>query len=97
LTTRTSSRCSTHPKDGNDDVDAVAFGPGGQTLAAGSTNEWTSSSSTYLWDVATRQITATLPDSASLGVSGVAFGPDGTTLAIGDGNGSTFLWRISSH
>ena len=72
-------------------MDYVAYGPGGTTLAAADYN-----GSTYLWDIATKKITATLPDPGSKGVDSVAYGPGGTTLAAADANGSTYLWDIAT-
>lgn len=68
-------------------VSSVAFSPGGTTLATGDTN-----GSTYLWKIASSQVTTTLADPHSGGVTSVAFSPRGTTLAVGDANGSTYLW-----
>jgi sugar lactone lactonase YvrE len=70
-------------------VISVAFSPDGTTLAVADLN-----GSTYLWDVATGKITATLTDPSSAGGISVAFSPGGTTLAVGDQNGNVYLWRL---
>ena len=79
---------------------AVAFGPGATTLAVGSdaggASAGSAGDSTYLWDTATRKITATLADPESQGVNAMAYSPRGTTLAVGDGNGSTYLWDTAT-
>jgi serine/threonine protein kinase len=80
----------------------VAFGPDVRTLAVGSVNNNGTASgsgsggSTYVWDIATKKITATLTGPGSEGVDYVAYGPGGTTLAAADYNGSTYLWDIAT-
>ena len=82
----------------------VAFRPDARTLAVGSfTNNSNASGSgsgsggsTYVWDSATRKLTATLTGPGSEGVDYVAYGPGGTTLAAADYNGSTYLWDIAT-
>jgi hypothetical protein len=77
----------------------VAFGPDARTLAVGSVNNNGNASgtgSTYVWDIATKTITATLTGPGSEGVDYVAYGPGGTTLAAADTNGSTYLWDIAT-
>lgn len=69
----------------------LAFRPHGTTLAVGDTNH-----DIYLWDVATRKVTATLADPGGSGVNAAAFSPDGATLAVGDNNGTTYLWNAAS-
>ena len=76
--------------------EALAFGSGAKTLAIGSINNDGSIGTTYIWDIATRKVTATLTDPGGQGVYSVAFGPGGTTLAAGGNDGSTYLWDIST-
>ncbi len=78
----------------------VAFGPSARTLAVGSVNNNGNASgtggSTYVWDIATKKVTATLTDPGREGVAYVTYGPGGTTLAAADYNGSTYLWDIAT-
>jgi hypothetical protein len=76
---------------GSKQLYAVAFSPDGAYVAADDDN-----GSTYVWDVATRTLTATLRDPGSQGVLGVAFSPDGNELAAADYNGAAYLWDMAT-
>ena len=74
---------------------SAAVSPNGKTIASGGTG-----STVKLWDVATRQNTATLDghtgDFNSGAVQAVAFSPDGTILASGSRDKTVKLWDVSS-
>jgi DNA-binding beta-propeller fold protein YncE len=70
-------------------VYAVAFGPGGDVLAAADAN-----GRVYLWDVASGGLARTFADPGSRGVIGVDFCPNGELLAAADENGRVYLWDV---
>jgi WD40 repeat protein len=75
---------------------AVAFNRDGSILATGDLD-----GHTYLWDIASRTVTADLRDPNGQGVFAAAFSPDFTTLAVGTdnsqfNNGVVYLWNSSS-
>jgi WD40 repeat protein len=71
------------------------FSPGGTTLAVADAN-----GNIYLWDLATRRVTTTVPASRVCeGGCAVAFSPDGAMLAVGESDGMgerIYLWDLSA-
>jgi WD40 repeat protein len=68
-------------------VTAVAFAPGGSTLATGSKDK-----TAKLWDAATGGEVRTFTGHTDA-LDAVAFSPDGTQLATGSDDGSAIVWR----
>lgn len=78
-----------------DGVSAMAFKPSGEILATG-IDQGPATGDIYLWNMATRTVTATLSDPATGGIHSLAFSPDGRTLAVADNNGSIYLWDVTT-
>jgi WD40 repeat protein len=82
------------------DDDSAAFDPKSKILAVGGTVYDSSANPvegrTFLWNTATKKVTAILIDPGGSGVNSVAFAPNGTTLATADSNGNTYLWNIAT-
>jgi WD40 repeat protein len=88
----------------------VAFSPDGKTLAVGTTDVVNrvnySKNKTFLWNVATKRVIATLTSPVykinplsindTSGGDSLAFSPDGKTLAIPEFGGKTYLWNVAT-
>jgi WD40 repeat protein len=74
---------------------SLVFRPDGSMAAAVQDGD---SGSTYLLQVPTGHLMATLndPDSIISSATSAVFSPDGKTLAVGDQNGSTYLWNTAT-
>jgi WD40 repeat protein len=68
-------------------ISAVTFTPNSQYLAAA-----TSTGTTFIFEISTRAVVATMHDPASSGAAGVSFSADYKYLATADGNGHAYLW-----
>lgn len=74
-------------------LDSVAFSPGGQLIAAGSTN-----GSVHFWNVrdpSSPQALSAVQDTPDHMVTSIAFTPDGQVLAVGSNDDDVRLWDTS--
>ena len=78
-------------------VESVVFSPNGKTIATGSWggNSSVDAAAVRLWDVATREIIATLEEHNGR-VNSVVFSPDGKTLASGSDDETVKLWDVAT-
>ncbi len=84
-------RTLTDPTSG--DIQSIAVSPAGDMLATG-----TFDGSSYLWNMATGQLVATITQASPTGddVHSLAFSPDGKTLALGFGRGVIELRDVAT-
>jgi len=81
-----------------DRVNAVAFSPNGQFLAAG--YGWNDQGGVRIWNVADRTLVWTWKtkknEKGSEGVDEIAFSPDGRRLAAATSTGDVLVWRVGT-
>jgi len=80
-----------------DRVNAVAFSPNGQFLAAG--YGWNDQGGVKIWSMADRAVVwtwATKNQKGSEGIDEVAFSPDGRLLAAATSTGDVLVWKVGT-
>lgn len=72
---------------------SAVFSPDGMSLVTTAAHGY----GTYLYDVATRKLLATLtdPGASTSRLPAVAFSPDAPMMAVVESNGRTYLWRLT--